>query len=185
MLFQTNCITELIPEAMQAAKACDEHFKRTGKPLGPLHGLPVSVKEQLSVGGHHTNAALVAWTENFVHVDCQLVQALKTLGAVVFVRTQEPQSFMHLETSNNIYGTVVNPRNRSLTAGGSTGGEGALLALHGSAMGFGGDIGGSIRCPASYNSVSLTRLTSLYRRQSTKLSTTISSCTASSQAQGE
>ncbi len=144
---------------MQAAQACDEHLERTGKPIGPLHGLPVSVKEQLSVGGHRTNAGIVAWVDNpIIEADCHLVHILKKLGAVVFARTQEPQSFMHLETSNNIYGACVNPRNRRLTAGGSSGGETALMALCGSVMGFGGDIGGSIRCPASYNGVSCRRV---------------------------
>jgi Asp-tRNA(Asn)/Glu-tRNA(Gln) amidotransferase A subunit family amidase len=108
----------------------------------------------MSVGGHFTNAGIVAWTERREPKDCAIVKALKQLGAVVFARTQEPQSFMHLETNNNIYGECVNPRNRLLTAGGSSGGEAALMALCGSAMGFGGDIGGSIRCPASYNGAS-------------------------------
>ncbi|KAH8424824.1 uncharacterized protein LDX57_002567 [Aspergillus melleus] len=60
---------------------------------------------------------------------------------------------MHLETSNNIYGTTVNPRNRMLTAGGSTGGEGALMAMHATPLGIGGDIGGSIRVPAALNGI--------------------------------
>jgi Asp-tRNA(Asn)/Glu-tRNA(Gln) amidotransferase A subunit family amidase len=60
---------------------------------------------------------------------------------------------MHLETSSNIYGVTVNPFNRSLTAGGSSGGEGALLGLRGSCLGIGTDIGGSIRSPAANNGV--------------------------------
>ena len=143
----------MLPEALAVAEACDKHLSSTGQPLGPLHGLPVSLKEQFSIKGHRTNAAFVGWVGNVVEEDCQLAKELKELGAIVFVRTAEPQSFMHLETSNNIYGACVNPRNRSLTAGGSSGGEGALMALGGSILGFGGDIGGSIRCPASLNGV--------------------------------
>ena len=153
-LGQTNCLTELLPEAYEAADACDAYLKTEGRPIGPLHGLPVSVKEQFSVGGHNTNASLVAWIDNVTDKDCDLVQSLKALGAVVFARTMQPQLLMHLETANNIYGVCVNPFDRTKTSGGSSGGEAVLLAMKGTPLGFGGDIGGSIRCPAAFNDVS-------------------------------
>ena len=153
-LCQTNCLTELLSEAYEAADACDEYFKTNGRPIGPLHGLPVSVKEQFSVGGHHTNASLVALIDNVTDNDCDLVQSLKALGAVIFARTMQPQLLMHLETANNIYGVCVNPFDRTKTSGGSSGGEAVLLAMKGTPLGFGGDIGGSIRCPAAFNDVS-------------------------------
>lgn len=109
------------------------------------------------MGGRRTNASFVAWVDNVVPEDCELVRILKSLGAVVFARTMQPQLLMHLESSNNIYGTCVNPLDTRLTAGGSSGGEAALMAMHGTPLGFGGDIGGSIRCPASFNGVSVTR----------------------------
>lgn len=151
---QTNCLTELLPEALLQAQAADEFIKRTGRTLGPLHGLPVSLKEQIAVRGHRTNAGFVAWTDRVTQHDANLVTSLKSLGAIPFARTNQPQSFMHLETSNNIYGVTVNSRNRSLTAGGSSGGEAALMVLGGSPLGIGGDIGGSIRSPAAQNGVS-------------------------------
>ncbi|KAF4458444.1 fatty-acid amide hydrolase [Fusarium albosuccineum] len=149
----TNCLTELIPQALAEAKARDEHLARTGQIVGHLHGLPVSVKEQISVSGLCTNAGFVAWVNNLSTQDANIVTSLKKLGAVVFARTNQPQSLMHVETSNNIYGATVHPMNRKLTAGGSTGGEAALMAMKGSPLGIGGDIGGSIRVPASLNGI--------------------------------
>ncbi|KAK1147921.1 hypothetical protein N8T08_000437 [Aspergillus melleus] len=149
----TNCLTELIPQALEDARACDDYLAGTGKPIGPLHGLPVSVKEQIAIAGRRTNAGFVAWVNNITHDDADIVKSLRKLGAVVFARTNQPQSLMHLETSNNIYGATVNPRNRMLTAGGSTGGEAALMAMHATPLGIGGDIGGSIRVPAALNGI--------------------------------
>ncbi|RSL54836.1 hypothetical protein CEP54_009672 [Fusarium duplospermum] len=149
----TNCLTELIPQAVEDAKECDEHLARTGQPIGPLHGLPISIKEQISVSGRYTNAGFVAWASNVSQEDARIVKSLKKLGAVVFARTNQPQSLMHLETSNNIYGATVHPMDRSLTAGGSTGGEAALMAMKGTPLGIGGDIGGSIRVPAALNGI--------------------------------
>ncbi|RSL44827.1 hypothetical protein CEP53_011037 [Fusarium sp. AF-6] len=139
--------------AVEDAKACDEHLAKTGQPIGPLHGLPISVKEQISIAGHCTNAGFVAWASNACQEDAHIVKILKKMGAVVFARTNQPQSLMHLETSNNIYGATVHPMNRNLTAGGSTGGEAALMAMKGTALGIGGDIGGSIRVPAALNGI--------------------------------
>ncbi|KAL4882104.1 amidase, partial [Aspergillus karnatakaensis] len=147
----TNCLTELIPQAIEDAKACDEYLARTGRPLGPLHGLPISVKEQINIAGRRTNAGFVALIDNISTEDAQIITSLKRLGAVIFARTNQPQSLMQLETNNNIYGETVNPRDRTLTAGGSSGGEGALMAMRGTPMGIGGDIGGSIRVPAALN----------------------------------
>lgn len=73
------------------------------------------------------------------------------LGAVLYCKTNLPQSIMTGDSDNNVFGRTLNPRNKLLTAGGSTGGEGALLALRGSILGVGTDIGGSIRVPSVCN----------------------------------
>lgn len=75
---------------------------------------------------------------------------LESLGAVIHCRTNIPQTLLSDESTNNIFGRTSNPHNLSLTAGGSSGGEAALVALRGSALGFGTDLGGSIRKPASF-----------------------------------
>jgi len=83
--------------------------------------------------------------------ESELVQELRALGAVLYCKTSVPHTLMSGETSNNIIGYTYNPKNRHLTAGGSSGGEGALIGLKGSPGGFGSDIGGSIRIPAAFN----------------------------------
>lgn len=83
--------------------------------------------------------------------ESELVRELQNLGAVLFCKTSVPATLMAGETANHIIGYTCNPKNRYLSAGGSSGGEGALIALQGSPAGFGTDIGGSIRVPAVFN----------------------------------
>lgn len=85
--------------------------------------------------------------------ESDLVHLLRSLGAVLYCKTSVPTGLMSGETANNIIGYTWNPRNRHLSSGGSSGGEGALLALKGSPLGFGTDIGGSIRVPAAFNGI--------------------------------
>lgn len=80
-----------------------------------------------------------------------MVRELRALGAVLYCKTSVPHTLMSGETVNNIIGYTWNPKNRHLTSGGSSGGEGALIGLRGSPLGFGTDIGGSIRIPAAFN----------------------------------
>ncbi|KAI9662649.1 MAG: hypothetical protein M1831_002692 [Alyxoria varia] len=149
-----NCITELLPErARQRARELDEYFEQHGKPFGPLHGLPISVKEHVSFKGLGVNGGNVSMYGTLAEKDAHVLRILSRLGVVFYTRTTEPQSLMHLETSSNLFGETVNPYNRALTAGGSSGGEGALLAMRGSCLGIGSDIGGSIRSPAANNGI--------------------------------
>lgn len=83
-------------------------------------------------------------------VDSQIVTELLSLGAVLFCKTSLPQTLLIGETKNNIIGETLNPRNQSLSCGGSSGGEAALMALGGSSLGVGTDIGGSVRIPAGF-----------------------------------
>ena len=150
----TNCATEFLEqEALDRARWLDDEFRRRGGPTGPLHGLPISVKDYVTLQGRPTSAGWTAWLDRVGHDDALVLQILKEAGAVFYVRTTQPQSLMHLECSSPVYGTTVNPFNRALTCGGSTGGEGALLGLQGSPMGVGTDIGGSVRSPAANNGV--------------------------------
>lgn len=99
------------------------------------------------------NAGFVSWYDTKADEDAHILRILWEAGCVFYARTTQPQSLMHLETSNNLYGVTVNPFNRMLTSGGSSGGEGALLGIRGSCLGIGTDIGGSIRSPAANNGV--------------------------------
>jgi amidase len=110
--------------------------------------VPVSLKDTFKVRGYDASIGLAALcfmpaTENSVIVDCLL-----NAGAVLYCKTNVPQTLMALDSHNNIFGRTVNPLNTAVTAGGSSGGEGALLAMRGSILGVGTDVGGSIRIPA-------------------------------------
>ena len=145
-------MTELLPErALERAKYLDDYYSVHKKQIGPLHGLPISVKEHVGMKGLGLNAGFVSWWDKKGEDDAHILKILWEAGCVFYVRTTQPQTLMHLETSNNLYGVTVNPFNRNLTSGGSSGGEGALLGLRGSCLGIGTDIGGSIRSPAANN----------------------------------
>jgi len=149
-----NCITELLgPEALERASYLDDYLKERGKPIGPLHGLPISVKEHIAFKGKDINCGFVSRVGTVGHIQSHILELLWNAGCVFYARTTQPQTLMHLETSNNLYGETVCPFNRSLTSGGSSGGEGALLGMRGSCLGIGTDIGGSIRSPAANNGV--------------------------------
>ena len=95
------------------------------------------------------NAGFVSWWDKKGVDDAHILKILWNAGCVFYARTTQPQTLMHLETSSNLYGATVNPFNRNLSSGGSSGGEGALVGLRGSCLGIGTDIGGSIRSPAA------------------------------------
>ncbi|KAL2855518.1 amidase signature domain-containing protein [Aspergillus pseudoustus] len=146
----TNCFTEVIfDDALTQARELDKVFSETGRLKGPLHGVPVTVKDQFNVKGYDSTIGYVGRSFCPATEDAVLVQILKGMGAVFLAKTNLPQSIMWAETENPLWGLTVNPRNPDLTPGGSTGGEAVLLALHGSILGFGTDIGGSIRIPQS------------------------------------
>jgi len=141
------CLTQWFPEmALAQAKALDEHLARTGKTVGPLHGVPVSVKQHMPLAGTYSDMGFVSKIV-FDEEDSQMIGIFRKLGAVFYVKTSQPQAVMHLE-SDGYMGRVLNPYNINLSAGGSTGGEAALVALRGSVLGIGTDIGGSVRGPA-------------------------------------
>lgn len=148
----TRCLTEpLFASAQQRAKELDNYLKRTGKVIGPLHGLPVSVKDTFNVKGVDSSIGIAALAFKPAKENAPLVDLLHYLGAIVIAKTNVPQTLGALDSCNNLFGRTLNPFNRQLTAGGSSGGEGVLVAMRGSMVGFGTDIGGSIRVPSMCN----------------------------------
>lgn len=103
----------------------------------------------MNMKGLDVNSGYIAWVGTISLDDAHVVAILRAAGAVFHARTTQPQTVMHLECANNIYGTTINPYNSLLTSGGSSGGEGSLIGLRGSCLGIGSDIGGSIRSPAA------------------------------------
>ena len=158
----THCLHEIFFEsAIAAARELDEEFARTGMPVGPLHGLPMSFKDQFHIKGVETTMGYVGWIGTFEGMkgtgkektfESELVREVRAAGAVPFCKTSLPHTVMSMETWNNITGYTLNPHNRLMSTGGSSGGEGALIGAKGSPLGIGTDIGGSIRyltCPCS------------------------------------
>jgi amidase len=106
------------------------------------------MKDTFKIKGYDATIGMLHFTNNLATEDSILISTLRSLGAVLYCKTNVPQTMMTADSENNIWGRTLNPNNRSLTSGGSTGGEGALIAMRGSIAGFGTDIAGSIRIPA-------------------------------------
>lgn len=117
--------------------------------MGPLHGLPVSLKDNFHLRGLDATVGFTAHVGDPAEHDATLATMLAEAGAVFYVKTNVPTAMMMAESVNNTFGRTVHPRNRQLTSGGSSGGEAALLAFKGSPLGIGTDIGGSLRIPAA------------------------------------
>ncbi|KAG9200632.1 hypothetical protein G6514_006810 [Epicoccum nigrum] len=146
----TNCLTEILfDEALARAHECDIYLKEHGQPIGPLHGLPISLKDSFNLKGVQTTIGYVSFIANPPSsINSALVQVLYDSGAVFYVKTNLPQTMMTADSHNNIFGRTLNPHNLTRTAGGSTGGEAALIAMKGSVLGVATDIAGSNRIPA-------------------------------------
>ncbi|KFX90815.1 hypothetical protein V495_04413 [Pseudogymnoascus sp. VKM F-4514 (FW-929)] len=156
-----NCLHEIFfKAAIEDAQKLDDYYAKHNAPIGPLHGLPISLKDQFHVRGVETTMGYVGWINTFEGVkgtgkervfESEMVRELRALGAVLYVKTAVPHTLMHGETVNNVIGYCWNPKNRHLVCGGSSGGEGALIACRGAPIGLGTDIGGSIRVPSAFN----------------------------------
>ncbi|WVQ75518.1 hypothetical protein IAR50_005143 [Cryptococcus sp. DSM 104548] len=144
----TNCLFEFFPEeSMQRARWLDEEMEKGG-PVGPLHGVPISVKSSFGIKGHRKTCGFLCDVDSEpVEEDATIISILRNAGAVFILTTALPQSIMHLET-DSFLGPCLNPYNPKLTPGGSSGGESAVIAAGCSVLGVGSDIGGSIRAPA-------------------------------------
>ncbi|KAI1455339.1 amidase [Annulohypoxylon moriforme] len=165
-------------QAISRAQKLDEYYENHQTVVGPLHGIPITLKDQFHVKGMETTMGYVGWIGTFEgrkntgkeqQFESELVRELIRLGAVPIAKTSLVTSLWAPETNNHISGYVWNPYNTLLSAGGSSGGksqpdsflclvnnhgfpgEGALQALGGSPIGFGTDIGGSVSMPACYN----------------------------------
>jgi amidase len=150
----TNCAMEVVfDDGLKRAKELDEIYEKTGKLVGPLHGVPFSLKEHYDYKGRVTTGSFVSALKDYADEFSTTNQILYDLGAVFYIRTTEPQCMMHLCSENNITGRCRNPYKLSMSPGGSTSGEGALIAMKGSPLGLGSDIGGSIRTPCAFNGI--------------------------------
>ncbi|KIJ62913.1 hypothetical protein HYDPIDRAFT_182577 [Hydnomerulius pinastri MD-312] len=148
---KTNCVTEvLFEDARKQANELDKEFESTGKLRGPLHGIPMSFKDQYEITGYDATIGFTHWANKPCTKNAFVVAQCRKAGAVIIVKTNVPQTMFAFECSNALWGRTTNPWGDKFTCGGSSGGEAALLAMDGSALGVGSDIGGSLRIPTSY-----------------------------------
>ncbi|KAH9851937.1 amidase signature enzyme [Lenzites betulinus] len=147
----TNCLTEVFfADARAQAKALDAEFAQTGKVRGPLHGVPVSFKDTYDVKGHDTTMGFSSRADAPLSEDSLVVALVREAGGIPICKTNIPQLIFFFECVNPVWGCTLNPFSKSYSSGGTSGGEAALLAMDGSALGWGTDIGGSLRIPASF-----------------------------------
>ncbi|RLQ91548.1 amidase [Planomicrobium sp. Y74] len=148
-----NCLVEnRFEEALQEADYADRGLAE-GTAEGALWGVPISMKEAFHVSGMKTTGGLLGRKEKTMEKDAEVVRKLRLEGAVILGKSNTPELCFCQETDNKLYGRTNNPRDIKRTAGGSSGGEAALIAVGGAAAGLGSDIGGSIRFPSHFNGV--------------------------------
>ncbi len=141
-----------IDRAKQAAAAADEATAR-GDELGPLHGLPMTVKDVWETEGLVTTSGVSHLARYVPQSDALAVARLRAAGAIIFGKTNTPAYAGDWETYNDVYGRTSNPWDTSRTVGGSSGGAAAAVAAGLTPLELGSDIGGSIRNPSHYNGV--------------------------------
>lgn len=143
-----NAIVEVhTDEALAAADAADALTAR-GESRGVLHGVPFTVKINIDVAGSATSEGCVALKDLIAPSDAPMVERMRAAGAIVLGRTNMPDLGLRINSVSGLHGATRNPFDGRLTAGGSSGGEGAAIAAGMSPMGLGNDIGGSLRNPA-------------------------------------
>lgn len=145
-------VQQMHDEALDAALAADNAQAR-GEPLGPLHGVPVTIKVNTDQRGHATTNGVEAFKANVAKEDAPVVANLRRAGAIIIGRTNTPAFSMRIFSDNAAHGCTRNPLDPLRTPGGSSGGAGAAVACGIGAIAHGNDIGGSVRIPALYNGV--------------------------------
>src|SRR5579863_2208343 len=145
-----NAIVSLDPERIRREARSAETAVLRGEPLGPLHGVPITIKSSIDVQGLPCQTGSKLRAGNIPEADAPLVRRLKAAGAIVLGNTNVPELLMAYETDNLLDGRTNNPWDLECTPGGSSGGEAAAIAAGCSAGGVGSDGGGSIRVPAHF-----------------------------------
>ncbi|MGC6451682.1 MAG: amidase [Pirellulaceae bacterium] len=144
-----SVVIPLFDLALKDAARLDAMAAR-GEYAGPLHGVPITIKECFYVADTDCCLGVDGLTQQPSERDGVMVERLKAAGAVILGKTNIPQMMLWHECVNPVYGRTSNPWNLSRTPGGSSGGEAAILAAGGSYLGLGNDLGGSLRVPAHF-----------------------------------
>ncbi|XP_035728447.1 fatty-acid amide hydrolase 2-like [Vespa mandarinia] len=151
-------VEERYADALKEARAIDLELKNYENSLllketRPFLGVPFTTKESNEVENLHHTMGMISRRQHRSMSDATVVAHLKKAGGILIAKTNIPELNLWVESRNNLYGQTCNPYNITRTVGGSSGGEGAIIAACGSAFSIGSDIGGSTRMPAFYNGV--------------------------------
>jgi amidase len=143
-----NAVVDVLADSALAQARAADRAVAAGEALGPLHGVPVTVKVNVDLAGRPTTNGVVAWRDLIAPADSPVVANLRRAGAIPVGRTNTPGFSFRWFTENDLHGRTLNPWSPAHTPGGSSGGASAALAAGIGAMAHGNDIGGSIRYPA-------------------------------------
>jgi amidase len=153
-----GAITRLDETAIAQARALDRR-RAAGEALGPLAGVPVTIKDNVDVAGQSTPNGVAFLDQTTAPADAPSVAHLRAAGAVILGRTNTPEFSWRWHTDNPLFGPTLNPRRPDLTPGGSSGGAAAALAVGIGCLAQGNDAGGSLRWPAACCGISALRPT--------------------------
>jgi fatty acid amide hydrolase len=137
-------------DAARAESRTADTRRARGEALGPLHGVPITVKETLDLAGTPASFGLASQADQRADHDEVHVARMRSAGAIVLGKTNVAQLLLYFESDNPVYGRTNNPWDIDRSPGGSSGGEAAIIAACGSSLGLGTDLGGSVRVPATF-----------------------------------
>ena len=150
-----NALITVNPHALEQADQLDAQLKATGKPVGPLHGIPVIVKDNIDVAGLPMTSGYQGWKNYYPAADAPLVKKLTAAGAIILAKSSLSEfAYGIVDNVNSVLsGFARNPYNTAFATGGSSGGSAAALAASFGVVAIGTDTGGSVRMPSAFNAL--------------------------------
>src|SRR5437899_3543258 len=143
-------VVDLTAQAFEAARTADRRQAEGGE-LGSLHGVPITIKINVDVEGQANSNGVAAFRDNIAPAGPAVVANLRGAGAIIIGLTNTPEFSLRAFTDNPLHGLTLNPWDKAVTCGGSSGGAAASVVSGIGAIAHGNDIGGSLRAPASWN----------------------------------
>ena len=150
-----NALITVNPHALEEADRLDAVLKATGRPVGPLHGIPVIVKDNIDVAGLPMTSGFQGWKNYYPPEDAPMVKKIRAAGGIILAKSSLSEFTRGIGDNINsvVSGFARNPYNTAFATGGSSGGTGAALAASFGVVGIGTDTGGSVRMPSAHNAL--------------------------------